>query len=107
LHEEIRRNSNNTKVELDIYLPTERLAFEYQGEHHFYDIYALGPQWYQQERDEEKRKVCKELGITLIEIPYWWDRTNESLMATIHNYRPDLCSKPQKAKPIPNEPPST
>lgn len=27
----------------------------------------------QRARDEERRMKCKKSGITLIEIPYWWD----------------------------------
>lgn len=54
-------------------------------------------------RDEERRIACKELGITLIEIPHWWDETERkckkifcsyfflvSLLATILQKRPDL-----------------
>jgi hypothetical protein len=46
------------------------------------------------ERDKEKRQVCKDNGITLIEIPYWWDKTLPSLAATIRarigNMVPDI-----------------
>jgi hypothetical protein len=77
-------------MELDIFLPKERLAFEYQGEHHYQDIYSLGSGWNQKERDEEKRKICKEKKITLIEIPYWWDKQISSLAATIYKERNDL-----------------
>lgn len=44
----------------------------------------LGPQHYrhtfnksleaQKARDEFRRKQCENLGITLIEVPYWWDQ---------------------------------
>jgi hypothetical protein len=42
------------------------------------------------------------LGITLIEIPYWWDCKIESLAATIHKYKPDLIQQPKNATPIPD-----
>ena len=54
------------------------------------------------EQDEEKRKVCKEKNITLIEIPYWWDKQLSSLISTIHQQRKDLipiCDE----KPISNQ----
>ena len=68
---------------MDIFIPSKQLAFEYQGEQHYYDIYALGNLWSQKSKDEEKRIACKDKGITLIEIPYWWDKEKSSLMATI------------------------
>lgn len=88
-------------MELDVYLPKHNLAFEYQGEHHFLDIYALGHRWRQKQRDMEKKKLCQEKGITLIEIPYWWDFSKSSLMATIHHHRSDLVPKPGAGVPIP------
>jgi len=88
-------------IQFDVFLEQEKLAFEYQGEQHFRDIYALGsPQWKYVERDEEKRVECKAHGITLIEIPYWWDFEKESLLATIHSFRSDLISTPGKGIPI-------
>ena len=80
-------------MELDIFLPKEQLAFEYQGEQHFRDVYHLGTPWHQQrQRDEEKRKACKENEITLIEVPYWWNKETSTLAATIHKERNDLIS---------------
>jgi hypothetical protein len=93
-------------VELDIYLPQIKLAFEYQGEQHFYDIHFLGSKWSQQQRDNEKKQLCIENGITLIEVPYWWDFEKESLMGTIYKQRPELFLKPVEAQPIPNQPPN-
>jgi hypothetical protein len=33
---------------------------------------------------------ARQLGITLIQIPFWWDKTKTSLVATIRALRPDL-----------------
>ena len=40
-------------------------------------------------------------GITLVEVPYWWDFNVESLAATINKLRPELVAKPANAHPIP------
>src|SRR5690349_19831418 len=82
--------SSGRRMQLDVYIPNEQLALEYQGEQHFYDAYNIGPQWNYQQRDQEKRLACKKHGITIIEIPYWWNRKKESLLATIHAHRRDL-----------------
>ncbi len=91
-------------MQLDIYLPTRSLAFEYHGQQHYYDSYNIGPQWLYFERDLQKRESCSIKGITLIEIPYWWDLSEQSLSATIYQCRPDLIQKPFNAQPIPIEP---
>ena len=77
-------------MQFDLYLPKENLAFEFQGQHHFRDIYALENKWESQEKDKEKRELCLSKGITLIEIPYWWDFKLDSLKSTIYQQRKDL-----------------
>jgi hypothetical protein len=57
---------------------------------------------YRLERDDRKRNTSKERGISLIEIPFWWDRTESSLIATIHYFRPDIPLS-SSGKPIPQE----
>jgi hypothetical protein len=37
-----------------------------------------------------KAKHAQLLGLTLIPIPFWWDRSATSLISTIQDYRPDL-----------------
>lgn len=83
-----------------------KIAFEYQGEQHYYDIYSLGNRWHQKQRDEEKRNLCLEKGITLIEVPYWWDKTISSLVASIREKRQDIEFSPQvsQGEPIPEMP---
>ena len=61
------------KLELDVYVQEYKIAFEYQGQQHFYPINAWGGEdsfKKLQMRDERKRILCSELGIKLIEIDY-------------------------------------
>ena len=46
-------------------------------------------------------KILIYIGITLIEVPYWWDRDITSLAATVYNSRPDLFETEPKGTPIP------
>ncbi len=47
------------------------------------------------------------LGITLIEIPYWWSYDPNDVLATIYQHRPDLFDNqpPYLGSPIPSQPP--
>lgn len=56
-------------LEIDVWVPSQRLGFEYQGQQHYQHI----PHWHgedglskQEERDLRKNKLCKALGITLL-----------------------------------------
>ena len=62
------------------------MAFEYQGEQHYRWNTVFGESY--RDKDKHKREACKRFGITLIEIPYWWDGDIYSLAATIHKYCP-------------------
>ncbi len=75
---------------MDVFLPLERLALEYQGQQHFGDIFFLGSEWRYAERDADKRETCEGLGITLIEVPYWWNLEVQKLVASIQRKRTDL-----------------
>eukprot|EP01125_Pyxidicula_operculata_P020777 TRINITY_DN7777_c0_g1_i1.p1 TRINITY_DN7777_c0_g1~~TRINITY_DN7777_c0_g1_i1.p1 ORF type:complete len:419 (-),score=47.22 TRINITY_DN7777_c0_g1_i1:95-1351(-) len=75
---------NEVGYELDIYVPSLSLAVEYQGEQHFFNVsrFNTSPAQYQ-ESDLKKAKICEERGVHLLQIPYWWDGTCESLASTI------------------------
>jgi len=77
-------------VEIDIFLPELRLGFEYQGEQHFFPFLCHHSIDTQKRRDYQKRQICQQIQITLVEINYWWDRQESSLVATIRSQRPDL-----------------
>jgi hypothetical protein len=62
------------------------------GEQHYQSTTAFGSAWSRKNRDIVKKLACIKTGITVIDIPYWWDGTSLSLQATINKYRPDLFS---------------
>ena len=66
-------------MQLDVFIPSRSLAFEYQGKQHYEEVGVFSPLRTYQQRDEEKRSLCAANNIKLIEVPYWWNRTQESL----------------------------
>jgi hypothetical protein len=78
------RYANGQNMELDVFVPAYALAFEYQGEQHYHELSHFMSGDVIQEKDTQKRKLCRNIGITLIEVPYWWDCKKSSLAATIH-----------------------
>ena len=71
--------NSNRPMQLDVFIPSKNLAFEYQGQQHFEDVGIFGPSRVYQQRDDEKRALCAANNIKLIEVPYWWNRTREGL----------------------------
>ena len=57
-------------------------------------------------QDNFKENSCKSLGISLVKIPYWWDRKVSSLAATLCAVRPDLFDIPVVGDVIPISEPS-
>eukprot|EP01114_Cavostelium_apophysatum_P020383 TRINITY_DN6813_c0_g1_i1.p1 TRINITY_DN6813_c0_g1~~TRINITY_DN6813_c0_g1_i1.p1 ORF type:complete len:852 (-),score=159.44 TRINITY_DN6813_c0_g1_i1:14-2569(-) len=82
-------------LELDIYFPKERLAVEYQGQVHFSQLFKEQSLQLQRRNDDLKRQLCENSGITLVQIPYWWDGTKAQLVASVRHVRPDLLSNNQ------------
>ena len=78
------------KMELDIFVESLSLAIEYQGEYHYEGFWGgRGITNNSQEiesiqlLDRQKKDACEKLGITLIEIPFTWDRTIEFVRKTL------------------------
>eukprot|EP01125_Pyxidicula_operculata_P012400 TRINITY_DN4071_c0_g1_i1.p1 TRINITY_DN4071_c0_g1~~TRINITY_DN4071_c0_g1_i1.p1 ORF type:complete len:529 (+),score=58.27 TRINITY_DN4071_c0_g1_i1:43-1629(+) len=74
-------------MELDIFIPEYSLAFEYHGEQHYHEgpFSEYSNLELQRMRDTQKLERCKKCEIVLVVIPYWWDKTIESLIATIRD----------------------
>lgn len=69
-------------LELDIYIPSLQLGIEYQGQQHYKPISIWGGKvalLALQERDERKRKLCKALEITLMEVDFTEPLTSEHI----------------------------
>ena len=65
-------------VELDVFIPSLHLAFEYQERHHYVSSESvIKPLEEVQQRDKMKEDLAKSHGITLITVPCWWDATTQ------------------------------
>jgi hypothetical protein len=62
------RKDSGIGSELDIYIPSLRLAFEIHGPTHYIDVYGPNILEAKQKMDAEKREACKAVGIELHEI---------------------------------------
>ena len=84
-------------MELDVFVRSQKLAIEYQGEQHFRPLEYCGGEKGLQKRkslDQEKRKACKKNGIILIEIDYdKWDGSRDTVIEKIEQ---ELKSKNRK-----------
>jgi hypothetical protein len=75
-------------LELDIFIPTLKLAFEYQGQQHFHPVRIWGGSSglkNLQHRDELKAKLCLAQGIDLIKIDYTEPLTDEHILKILVN----------------------
>ena len=85
-HSELSRKTGST-VQFDVFLIKKNIAIEYHGKQHYEDIpagFATLEQY--NNRDNEKLKLCKEYGIEIIVIPYWWDNKIDSLREALKKY---------------------
>ena len=89
-HPDLLFAESNREMRLDVFVPTLSLAFEFNGPQHYKDIHFFGPSKQYTERDEEKKMICKLHGITVIDVPYWWNGSKTSLAATIKKIKPDV-----------------
>eukprot|EP01118_Nematostelium_gracile_P014074 TRINITY_DN5417_c0_g1_i1.p1 TRINITY_DN5417_c0_g1~~TRINITY_DN5417_c0_g1_i1.p1 ORF type:complete len:333 (+),score=55.76 TRINITY_DN5417_c0_g1_i1:286-1284(+) len=101
----LNANENKSTLELDVYIDQFSIGFEYQGQHHFRETFVFGKKKDTENRDKFKLGVCKSIGITLIQVPFWWDYSVHSLVGTILCHRPDLAKETKivPGQPIPKE----
>eukprot|EP01114_Cavostelium_apophysatum_P017295 TRINITY_DN5106_c0_g1_i2.p1 TRINITY_DN5106_c0_g1~~TRINITY_DN5106_c0_g1_i2.p1 ORF type:complete len:690 (-),score=185.35 TRINITY_DN5106_c0_g1_i2:125-2194(-) len=87
------------KFEADVAVPTLNLVVEYQGEQHYFDNTVWGDLSVQRLRDQRKKEIFNLAGVTLVEVPFWWDGNKRSLAGTIAALRPDLAKAMERSNP--------
>eukprot|EP01114_Cavostelium_apophysatum_P016562 TRINITY_DN4740_c0_g1_i1.p1 TRINITY_DN4740_c0_g1~~TRINITY_DN4740_c0_g1_i1.p1 ORF type:complete len:576 (-),score=130.33 TRINITY_DN4740_c0_g1_i1:21-1748(-) len=90
LHPDLKFAKSRRPIELDIFYPKYQLAFEYQGSQHFEDNAIFGNAKKQQNKDSERREVCAQNGITVIEVSHQWNGTKDALIRIIEKQKPGL-----------------
>lgn len=60
-------------------------AIHIKGEQHYEEQRVFGDLEARRQKDEEKRKACKQLGLKLVEVPHWWSGTKEDLEQLINH----------------------
>lgn len=83
-------DSTPQQIEIDVYLPCLKLAFEFQGIHHYEDHFSVGDSSDRQNRDQEKRAACVRAGIRLVEVPQTWDGSLASVQRLIQQEAPGI-----------------
>ena len=72
------KNSRGNQMELDGYNNELGIAFEYQGVQHYKEhiVFKDISLEQRQQDDKWKKKLCKQNGVLLIEVPYWIKRNH-------------------------------
>ncbi|MCK4392664.1 hypothetical protein KAX17_07125 [Candidatus Bipolaricaulota bacterium] len=73
-------------LELDVYVPSRKLAFEYQGQQHFHPLQMWGGKAALEktkERDARKRTLCTKVGVKLVQIDYTEPLTKQHIRSQL------------------------
>ena len=85
-HPKLKYISSQNQIEFDVFIPNLEVAIEYQGAQHYEEVAGFGSNAsIYSHIDRQKKEICEKNGITLIIIPFWWNRFSESLLTTLLN----------------------
>ena len=76
-------------MRIDIYIPSLRIAIEYQGKQHYEDVGLFNAE-YAQKRDEVKRIRCAQQGIKVIDWKYTKPVSIATFIQMMHKNKIDL-----------------
>ena len=83
-------------VQFDIFIPSLDAAIEYHGPHQYQEMPAFGSVELYQQRDQEKQRICQQLGIVLVIVPFSWNQSTSKLIEIITDTSPRLLEDHQK-----------
>jgi len=78
---------------LSVYVPEHKLGFDYFDDPNTPGQYSVGANYNFNFFNRSKKLVCDKVGITLIDVPSWWDKKSDSVLAAIKRCRPELFKK--------------
>ena len=67
-HPDLRYGATNRSMELDAFIPSMGIAFEYHGQMHYHSSEYFGNSSKRNRADEEKKLACSNHGILLVEV---------------------------------------
>ena len=91
----LKYNDTGDYLEIDIYIPSLRLAIEFNEKHHYSTLeQSHVPLQQIKNKDKSKREIIEVAGLTLITIPYWWDGTLPRYVTVLSSDLLIHCEKP-------------
>jgi hypothetical protein len=82
--------SGDNPVTVSYYLPSFKVAFDYQNQKFYDSSEIMGQTGLKLIEDPLKVSRAKAKGIAIVFVPFWWDKTLESLIASTLSTRPEL-----------------
>jgi hypothetical protein len=79
----LERYGLSDSMTVNFFIPTLTLAFDYQGVSEFVEKWTDEEQLMTVIENKEKLDLAKSQNISLVSVPFWWDRSAVSLAATV------------------------
>tara|TARA_B100001057_G_C22812308_1_gene935949 strand:+ start:328 stop:1926 length:1599 start_codon:yes stop_codon:yes gene_type:complete len=80
-----RFKKSNRPMEIDIYIPHNKIGIEFQGSQHYFEKWGKHHLKDIKNRDKEKKKTFKKNGIKILEVNYKWKGNKEPIVNLLRN----------------------